>query len=140
MKQSQTSHQKTTAVLACLLCTVVVLMPFHAFITTWIGANTGNLLLVRAWKEVLFLPAISIGIFLLLKDKNLRRVFFSEALPWLILTYALWQFFTAGLHSRDADSLLLGLTIQLRIFVVFLLARIVAYYRPPSRALLKKII
>ncbi len=53
------SEQQIAKYLAYGCGSVLSLLPFHAFLTTWLGSNLGHLDLFRIWKElviVAFLP------------------------------------------------------------------------------------
>src|SRR5690606_33387901 len=98
------------------------------FITTWVGSNTGGLLFWRAWKEFLILPGGILAVILFARDKNLRKTICHSWFFRSIALFAVWQLVVALFLSRDADSTILGLAIQLRLFVVFLYAYIAVQY------------
>ncbi len=140
MNQVITKNSRSVQILQAIVVLVVVLVPFYAFFTTWLSTVTGGLLVLRAWKELLLLPAVCIAVYILCKDATLRKRFFQEKLIRIMLVFAAWLLVATLLHGGGAQSIALGLAIQLRLFVIFMLARIVAYYRPPSRQLLERII
>jgi len=140
MKSSEKRFSKIAKVVGLIVFAVIALVPFHAFFTTWIGSNTGGLLLVRSWKEVLVLVATVLSIWLLIKDTSLRATIFNRTINKAIVLFSLYLLLVSIILVRDPDALALGLVIQLRLYVVFLLAQIVTYYKQPSRKFLLALI
>lgn len=132
----------TAKVLYFVVIAIIVLVPFHGFFTTWIGSNTGGLLLWRAWKELLLAFGCSLGILLLIKDSDLRQTLFNakDKLVWVMLIFVAWQVLRAVTGGENAEALILGLVIQVRMFLFFGLAAIVAYYARLSNNTLKYIV
>jgi O-antigen ligase len=122
------------------LILVMVLMPFHALLTTWLGSNFGNLLAVRAWKEVVLAGLVLIGLWLYVSDGRLRSVVWGRTINKLILAYSLWHIFVAILISRDGEALSHGLAINLRFLIIFVLMQIVVFYKLITRDMLLKIV
>ncbi len=139
MKEVKKTAQ-LTRILQCGVILILVSMPFHALLTTWIGSNVGNLLVWRAWKEVLLMLLAAGGLYLFFSDKALREKIWSRLVNKLIALYAAWLIFVSLLLSRDVDALAQGLAINLRFLLFFVLVQIVFYYRPIKRDLLFKII
>lgn len=119
---------------------IIIVLPFHALFTTWVGSNVGNVLLWRAWKEVLLALLLVVGLWYFLKDSRLRGVIWGRLVNKLIFLYALWHVFNILVTSRDYDAMAQGLSINLRFFLFFVLLQIVLYYKPISRTQLLKII
>ena len=53
--------------------TLMVLMPFHAFISTWGGSTVGPYQVWKVWKEILLVALVIISINVAYKDKALFR-------------------------------------------------------------------
>lgn len=115
-------------------------MPFHAFLTTWLAGNSDFLLWARAWKEVFLAVLFFIGLYYFVIDSKLRSTIWSRTINKLILAYGIWLLFVSVLVSRDADSLVQGLAINMRFFTVFVLMQVVLFYQPISRKLVYKLI
>jgi hypothetical protein len=66
---------------------VLGLLPFHAFVTTWIGSNLGYLDAWRIWKEIVLLATVPGALWLVWKSPVLRRWLTQEWLSRLIFVY-----------------------------------------------------
>jgi len=122
------------------LLSVIALMPFHAFLTTWLVGSTEYLLWARAWKEVVVTLLSIVGLFYFIIDAKLRSIIWGRTINKLILAYGLWLLLVSALVSRDVDSLAQGLAINMRFFTVFVLMQVVLFYQPISRRLLYRLI
>lgn len=122
------------------LFAIIALMPFHAFLTTWLAGNSDYLLWVRAWKEIVLAALFFIGLYFFITDKELRTAIWSRTINKLILAYGLWLLFVSSLLSRDSDALVQGLAINMRFLTVFVLMQIVLFYKPVSRKLIYQLI
>lgn len=119
---------------------IVLLMPLHGFISTWLGTLIGPLYIWKAWKEILFVLVGFLVIFQIIKDSDLRRWLFSSVLNKVILVYTLWQLFTAIFANPGSSALVMGLAINLRIVLFFMVAQILVYYWPGLKELIPKVI
>lgn len=109
---------------------VLVLLPFHAFITVWFSSFLGHYTLLRLWKELLLVIIVSGAGFILLADKELRKKLFS---PWLFRAVAIYVIFFAvwALASLIGDSVSpkavwYGLLVNLRFLIFFVAVAVVA--------------
>jgi membrane protein implicated in regulation of membrane protease activity len=124
---------------ACLL--IIILMPFHGFISTWLGSSFGYLLLFKAWKELLLVPIVVACIYLLSSDKSLRRYLFSKDKKNLIIligVFIIWQFLSAINGGQNAKAVALGLAIQVRWGLFFICCLIATYIIGVSHNLIFK--
>src|SRR5215510_9004576 len=55
------------------LLALVALMPFHAFLSVWLGHLTGHQTIIQAWKEVLLLILSILGLILLIREPKIRH-------------------------------------------------------------------
>ncbi len=133
-------QQKVSRVLLGLFMAILVLVPFQGFLTTWVSTFGGDLLIWRAWKELLLVPAVLLAFWLLWQLKPLRKQLFTRRINQVIVVFALWQLLVAALLGRDVDATALGLVIQLRLFVIFLLAQIIVYIQPVSKQLIRRLV
>lgn len=129
MKQPEILNKKLAHVLFYILATILVLLPFHAFFTTWLGSVFGHLMLWRAWKELLLVGGMIIALLLFFRDKKLRSALLHDRLIAIGAIFALWMLLVTVLLMRDYDAAALGLAIQVRLSAVFLLARVVMFYQ-----------
>jgi hypothetical protein len=109
---------------------ILVLMPFHAFLTVWGASIFGHYTALRLWKEVL-LVVCTIGVlYLLAFDHKIRSHTLSRRLVWLILTYCvvnvLWGVVALNRNDVTAKALGYGLIVDLRFVIFFLVAWTVA--------------
>jgi hypothetical protein len=54
------------------LLVLVALMPFHAFLSVWLGSLIGHQAIIQSWKEVLLLVLAGMAVALLIKDPEAR--------------------------------------------------------------------
>ncbi|MBX4197063.1 hypothetical protein KW801_00720, partial [Candidatus Saccharibacteria bacterium] len=59
MKQSAPVN-KIAQILSWLVVAILILLPFHAFLTVWLSSGLDHYTLLRLWKEFLLLP-IALG-------------------------------------------------------------------------------
>jgi len=86
-KTAPQDTRKLATYMAAVVLAVLLLLPFHAFFTTWASANFGYGDQIRIWKEVIIL-LLSFGcLTLLVKDKKLRHQFLGSKLTILIALY-----------------------------------------------------
>lgn len=89
--KAHASTVKITAILAGIAAAILVLIPFHAFLTVWLASIFGHYTPLRLWKEGL-LAILSLGaVYLFIKYPKLRWKLISYKLHWLIAVYALVQ-------------------------------------------------
>ncbi|HWB38934.1 MAG TPA: O-antigen ligase family protein [Candidatus Saccharimonadales bacterium] len=103
---------------------ILLLMPFHAFLTVWGSSLFGHYITLRLWKEVL-LVICAIGVLLLLAlDHKIRSHTITRRLVWTIFAYmiftVIWGLLALNQHDVTAKALGYGLIINLRFLVFFL--------------------
>jgi hypothetical protein len=129
MKPSNIAN-KLPLVLSWLVALIIVLLPFHAFLTVWLASLIDQYTLLRLWKEVLLLIVFAGAAYLLVKDKQLRKKFSSSLLTRLIALYllmsVLWGVVSYGLDKVTLKALGFGLTVNLRFLILFLAIWIIA--------------
>ena len=126
---------------ACLL--IIILMPFHGFISTWLGSNFGYLLLFKAWKELLLVSIVAACVYLLSSDKSLRRCLYSKDKKNLIILIGIfitWQIMSAIVGGQNAKAVALGLAIQVRWGLFFICCLIAVYYSRLSQSNIQKLV
>jgi hypothetical protein len=113
---------------------ILVLIPFHAFLTVWGSTLLGHYTLLRLWKELLLVPLSLAALWMVLRDQTLRRQFLGSWLFRLMIAYTL-LFIVLGLislkrHTVNVSALYEGLIVDLRPVVFFFLAWAAASYSP----------
>ncbi len=119
-----TPVSKPTVYLSWTAGLIILLLPFHAFLTVWLSSLTGHYTLIRLWKEFLLVPLAAVAIYYLLKDKDLRRRFVESWLNRLILVYflvlAVASAVPLALNDVSAKAAWYGLLVDSRFLVFFL--------------------
>ena len=118
------------SLLASLVSIIIILMPFHAFLTVWVSSLAGHYTLLRLWKEMLLLVCIFGCLYLLIVDTKVRSHTLTRRLIWLIGAYAVWLgargLLALGSHSVTHKAAAYGLLVDLRFLAFFLVAWMVA--------------
>jgi hypothetical protein len=109
---------------------ILVLLPFHALFTTWLGSNFGHLDLFRIWKELLIALMVPAALWLVYKDRQLREWFRSSRLVLLVLLYVLLHVLLGAWALAEdrvnPEALIFALLVNLRFPVFMLLVLVVA--------------
>ncbi len=103
---------------------ILLLMPFHAFLTVWISSLTGHYTALRLWKEAILL-IIGLGTLLLIAiDHKIRSHTLTRRLVWLIFLYVslnvLYGLFVYSRGDVSLKALGYGLIVDLRFPIFFL--------------------
>ena len=129
MKKS-TLKYSTLQWTALLIMIIIMVMPFHAFLTVWLSSLVGHYTALRLWKELLLIVAGSGAIFLLLTDQKIRQNTLSRRIVWLILAYIalniVWGIIGFFGGDLSAKALGYGLIVNTRFLIFFLIAWAVA--------------
>jgi O-antigen ligase len=130
MKQSLTT--RLPKILAIVFTFILVILPFHEFLTTWVGSNFGHLSLFRVWKEILIYLAIIPVSYLVYKNKRLLNWLRKEPIFILITAYSvlvlgmgIWAYASGRANSFSALD---GILIDTRFLVFFILILVVSCY------------
>lgn len=117
---------------------ILLLMPFHAFLTVWGASLFGHYTALRLWKEALLALSVIGVLYLLATDYKIRSHTLTRRLVWLILAYTavnlLWGAVAYARHDVSAKALGYGLLSDLRYLVFFLVTWAVALRRSRLRA------
>lgn len=120
----------TADYMAIICLAIFVLLPFHAFVTTWAGASFGHIDAFRIWKELLIFGLALASIFLLINDKPLTTKLFHSKLFQSIGLYVfislLRTFFGYQTNTLNIEQILYGLIAGLRFLTFFTITWIVA--------------
>lgn len=121
MKQPFTTRPTLADSLAAV---VLVLVPFHAFLTVWAAAGLGHYVLLRLWDEALFLVLAGVVVTWLAREKPLRQWLVASLVTRLILLYAGLTLLLGAISYLRGDVTLkalgYGLTVNLRYLFWFL--------------------
>jgi hypothetical protein len=114
--------------LSWLVAVILIILPFHAFLTVWLSSMADHYTLLRLWKEFLLVPIVLGAVYILFKNPGTRRRFLSLWLVRLILVYILLLVICAAVpraeHAVSSKAMWYGLLVDLR-FLIFFLAVLV---------------
>ncbi|HSX00860.1 MAG TPA: hypothetical protein VLF67_01345 [Candidatus Saccharimonas sp.] len=110
------------------LLVLLALMPFHAFLSVWLGSLTGHEAVIEAWKEVLLLVLAGAGAVLAATDPATRQRL-NQPLVWLVAAYGAAGLLASWLGHPGWTALAFGLKTDYEFLLAFLLALIVAERR-----------
>lgn len=120
----------STKVANWLVATILVLVPFHAFMTVWGSTLIGHYDALRLWSGALLLALLVIVGVWLVRDAVLRKWFFTSLLVRLILAYVGLTLLLGAVALAKGEvsskALLYGLLVDLRYLAWFLAVIIVA--------------
>lgn len=109
---------------------IVVLMPLHAFLSTWLGTVIGPLLAWKSWKELLMLALAPLAIWLVVLRPDIARAIWGRTLNRLIAAYTILHFVLMIFGSVSSEAVIAGLMFNLRFFAIFILVQIVVEVYP----------
>lgn len=135
---------KILSVIVTLVVVILLLMPFHAFLTVWGSTIFGHYTALRLWKEVLLaICLVGVG-YLALSDKKIRGQLLSHRLVWLILSYTaitiIWGVVAYTRHDVSAKALGYALLINIRFLAFFLVTWVIALHSNRLRANWQRIV
>ena len=106
------------------LALIVVLLPFHAFISTWGGTTIGPLLVWKSWKELLLVPAVILSVFWVVVRPKVVLALYRENILGLIGLFGIFvlAYTSSGIQSNGEDAAFAGVAFDLRYFAMFSLA------------------
>ncbi len=93
-------------------------MPFHIFLSTWIGTSFQILNLAKIAKDIVLVVGFGAALAVSIKQAWFRQLF-RDKLTLLILVYAVLTLFLALLRPTDQDAEILGIVYNLRFLLFF---------------------
>lgn len=130
--------------LSWLIALILVLLPFHALFTTWVGSSTGHLDLFRIWKEILLALSAPLVILLVYKSKDIQKRLKTSWISRLFLLYLALHLiigaWALSQHQVTATALIYALIINLRFVFFFILCFIVSLHSGFLKANWRKIL
>lgn len=116
--------------LSWLIALILILLPFHAFLTVWLSSAVGHYTLLRLWKEFLLAIITAGAIYILAVDKPLRKKLLTSWPARLIGIYSLlfvvWGIVALSRDDVTAKAMWYGLLVNLRFLVFFLAVWVLA--------------
>jgi len=130
MNKSLTPSLVKTVKLTILI--ILLVLPFHEFLTTWLASNFGHINLFRVWKEGILALLIPIVFYLAWSDKKLRKWLIRDRLILLIKLFSIIVIVLGviGYYQKHVNlsALGAGLVIDLRFFLIFLITLTLTRY------------
>jgi hypothetical protein len=121
---------KAAIILSWVIAAILIVIPFHALLTTWLGSNVDHLDLIRIWKDVLAVLMLPVALFLVLARPAIRRRLFASWTFRLFLLYTVLSFILGIWAYADknvtASALIYGLIINLRFIYFFIICLVAA--------------
>ena len=126
------SEQKLVRCLSWLIAGILVLLPFHALLTTWAASNFGHFDWWRIWKDLLIAAMAVPAAWLAWRQPKLRQWLATSWITKLIGLYFILYLLMAGwalIHQQaNGQAVIYSLIINLRFFSFFLVCLLVATY------------
>ncbi len=117
---------------------VLLLLPLHAFISTWGGTAIGPLEVWKGWKEIALLLVVpTVGGYCFLRPDIAKRIWARWINKYIVL-YLLLNVAFAITSEASASAVYAGLLMNLRFFAMFVLAQVVLASGHPWVELAKK--
>lgn len=117
MTEKLTMHLRQTSLY--IFFGLLAYMPFHIFLSTWIGSSFGILEFAKVAKEIVLVAGFVITLGLSVRQAWFRELLRSK-LVWLIIVYALLHVYLALIKPTDQDAEILGLVYNTRFLLYFL--------------------
>lgn len=126
----QVAPVRLVRILSWLSAVVLLLVPFHAFLTVWLSSAVGHYTALRLWKEFILVLIVVYALCVILHDRNLGRRLWSNWLTRLIVVYAtvilICGFVGLASHSVSSKAMWYGILVDLRFFVFFMAIMVLA--------------
>ena len=119
---------------------IFVLMPVHAFISTWGGTAIGPLWLWKSWKELLIVALVTVTLGWLLTRPAALKSLIAKPLPLLVTGYVALTLLLAFVFQRQngTDAMMAALAMNLRYLGIAALTYVLFSYANLSMAWIKR--
>jgi len=125
---------KNKLIIACswLIATILILLPFHAVFTTFLASHFHHFDLFRIWKELLIVP-LGLGALIVFSDDQKTKRWLMESGLYILLSFYVGLFAIAGFvavarHHVNANALIYGLMVDLRIPIFFAICLVISVH------------
>jgi len=105
---------------------IIVLLPLHAFLSTWGGTAIGPLLVWKSWKEIVLALLVPVVTVYVLLRRDIARLLWSRWFNKLIIAYVLLHIVLAFFSRASADAVVAGLLMNLRFLAMLTLGQLIA--------------
>jgi hypothetical protein len=121
---------RTDLVLSWAVAGILVLLPFHAVFTTWLGSNFGHLDLFRVWKEMILVSIFPVILWEIWKSPKVKHWLLHS---WIVRLYLFYALLHLGLgllalqnHDVNQEAFAYALLVNLRFIGFFIICYILA--------------
>lgn len=108
-------------------------MPFHAFLSVYMGSIFGHQALIQAWKDILIVVLGIIASICLANSSKLRSMLFKPINIAVGIFILISLVVSLAYHSRDAQSFWYGAKIDLEFLILFLIAQLADRHKLEQR-------
>lgn len=127
-------HKQTTSTLNTIVSTavaiVLVLVPFHAFLTVWAASVVGHYTALRLWKEALLFAVGLLAVYIFIRSRQLNKLFWRDWLWRLIVAFIavniVWGLVSYLRGGVTGKALLYGELLDIRPFAMLFIAWVAA--------------
>ncbi len=142
--ESRVKKDSLAAFITAGVAAILVLIPFHAFLTVWAASMFGHYTLLRLWKELLLVLLVLASGWLVWRQRSLWHELRRSWLFRLMLAYVLLQILL-GLaaytrHEVNRTALGEGLIEDVRLMLIFFVAWVAASCSPWLRGHWQKLV
>ncbi len=107
------------------LLILVTLMPFHAFLSVWLGKLIGHRTIIQSWKEVLLCGLVAMSIMLIIRQpQRLQRL--NHLAPIAVMAFGVVALVVTLMAHPPWLAVLFGLKTDGEFLAAFLIAMLVA--------------
>lgn len=107
------------------LLALVVLMPFHAFLSVWAGSVIGHQALIQSWKEVLTLILTVVAIIIIIKSPEARERL-KQPISYAIGAFTIVSLVITLIARPNLTAAVFGIKTDLEFLLLFVIALLVA--------------
>lgn len=116
--------------LSWLTAVILIIIPFQAFFTTWLGSNLHHLDLFRIWKEIILVAVLPWIGWIIWKSPDLqswlRKSWIARLFGLYVLLHLFLGFWALHQHEVNASALIYSFIVNLRFVAFFLICAILA--------------
>lgn len=127
----QTRAGWITSIFAFVFGLILVLLPVHAFLSTWLGTAIGPLLVWKSWKELLLFALLPLFIIYGWQRPDIIKTLWRRRVNQLVIVYALLHLVLSLFTSVPKAVVAAGLLMNLRFFAMFVLAQLITESHHP---------
>lgn len=112
-------------VLAAALALILVVLPVHAFISTWGGTAIGPLLVWKSWKEILIALLVPLVVWLCFIRPDIAKTVWSRWYNKVIAGFVVLTITASVFSAASGEAVIAGFLMDLRFLAVFVLAQVI---------------